>query len=120
MSTAYGPYIIIEIPVMTGIVATAIGYYIRRANIRRDAMNQRRDDVIDSHTEALTTQSLALNTLVGEVKPISDRLLSVEGKLGRMEITETTLRETTAVLAATLEHHQLWHERQPSPPQRRD
>lgn len=86
-------YFVAELPVATTIICGAIGLMWRK--LSQD--NDRRDS-------DLARQSEALAILIAAQAPLHTRL-------DRVERRQQTLSEATAVLTATLEAHQAWHER---------
>lgn len=100
------PWLYAETPILTAALLTAFGYWVRR----QSAANDRRD-------AALNTQSQALAVLVESIRPMRDwqrrtdqRMRDQDGLIEKNVTRIATLSETTAVLAATLEQHQNWHE----------
>lgn len=86
-------YLIAELPVATSIICGAIAMLWRKVS----AENDRRDT-------DLARQSEALAILIAAQAPLHTRI-------DHLERRQQTLSEATAVLTATLEAHQAWHER---------
>lgn len=95
-----------ETPVFTAAILSAFAYWVKTQR----AGNEKRD-------ATLNTQSQALAVLVESIRPIREwqlradqRFRDQDGKIDKHGSRLGTLSETTAVLAATLEQHQNWHE----------
>lgn len=104
MTVNVGPYVLMEIPVMTALVAGVAAWLIKRLVSTRDTADARRDAEMKDQSASLAEQSRALAIMLNN-QPI------LNSRLDQLERTQSTLRETTASLAAILERHENWHER---------
>lgn len=101
-------WLYLETPVFTAAIMAAFGWWIRvqhAANVERD--------------RTLNTQSQALAVLVESIRPIrewqrgaDERFRDQDRRIEKHDTRMGTLSETTSVLAATLENHLNWHERE--------
>lgn len=95
------PWLYAETPVLSAFFLTCFAAWIRaqrKANDERD--------------KAMAEQSKALAVLIESVRPLREWATRADTRFMHNEQRIGTLSETTAVLAASLDQHQNWHERQ--------